>query len=164
MSKIQSIISIILCNIWGCAYSAYPFLLCWLWGFFLLHIIFIKSDVWPIWHRLGSGHETMVCAVCLFIFLQHFGLQLSTISSKMLCERDTAKFYLRNLRMRTAQFIVMTLTDSTFMEHYISFSGFYGHKLGHHLSCYLILIGYLTRLYVTARILIKHIFPWKFKD
>ena len=35
-----------------------------------LIIIIIKSDVWTIIHCLGLGHETMVCAVCLFIFLK----------------------------------------------------------------------------------------------
>ena len=34
-------------------------------------IIIIKSEVWTIIHCLGLGHETMVCAVCLFIFLWH---------------------------------------------------------------------------------------------
>ena len=29
----------------------------------------IKSEVWTIWHWWRLGHETMVCAVCLFIFL-----------------------------------------------------------------------------------------------
>ena len=33
-------------------------------------IIIIKSEVWPISHCLGLGHETMVCAVCLCIFLK----------------------------------------------------------------------------------------------
>ena len=32
-------------------------------------IIIIKSEVWTITHWLGLGHETMVCAVCLSIFL-----------------------------------------------------------------------------------------------
>ena len=32
-------------------------------------IIIIKSEVWPICHCLGLGHETMVCAVCLPVFL-----------------------------------------------------------------------------------------------
>ena len=32
-------------------------------------IIIIKSEVWTIIHCLGLGHETMVCAVCLSIFL-----------------------------------------------------------------------------------------------
>ena len=32
-------------------------------------IIIIKSEVWTITHCLGSGHVTMVSAVCLFIFL-----------------------------------------------------------------------------------------------
>ena len=33
-------------------------------------IIIIKSEVWPITHCLGLGHETMVSAVCLSIFLK----------------------------------------------------------------------------------------------
>ena len=32
-------------------------------------ITIIKSEVWPICHCLGLGNETVVCAVCLFIFL-----------------------------------------------------------------------------------------------
>ena len=32
-------------------------------------IIIIKSEVWTITHCLGLGHETMVCAVCLFVSL-----------------------------------------------------------------------------------------------
>ena len=32
-------------------------------------IIIIKSEVWPICHCLVLGHETMVCVVCLSIFL-----------------------------------------------------------------------------------------------
>ena len=32
-------------------------------------IIIIKSEVWTVTHCLGLGHETMVCAACLSIFL-----------------------------------------------------------------------------------------------
>ena len=32
-------------------------------------IIIMKSEVWTITHYLGLGHETMVCAVCLSLFL-----------------------------------------------------------------------------------------------
>ena len=32
-------------------------------------IVIIKFEVWPICICLGLGHETMVCAVCLSIFL-----------------------------------------------------------------------------------------------
>ena len=35
----------------------------------IIIIIIIKSKVWTITHCLGLGHETMVCAVCLSIFL-----------------------------------------------------------------------------------------------
>ena len=31
--------------------------------------LIIKSEVWPVCHRLGVGYETMVCAVCISIFL-----------------------------------------------------------------------------------------------
>ena len=37
--------------------------------YILCLIIIIKSEVWTITHCLGSGHETMVPAVCLSIFL-----------------------------------------------------------------------------------------------
>ena len=37
--------------------------------YILCLIIIIKSEVWTITHCLGLGHETMVSAVCLFIFL-----------------------------------------------------------------------------------------------
>ena len=37
--------------------------------YILCLIIIIKSEVWTSTHCLGLGHETMVCAVCLSIFL-----------------------------------------------------------------------------------------------
>ena len=36
---------------------------------YILCLIIIKSEVWTINHCLGLGHETMVSAVCLYIFL-----------------------------------------------------------------------------------------------
>ena len=36
---------------------------------YILCLIIIKSEVWTITHCLGLGHETMVSAVCLSIFL-----------------------------------------------------------------------------------------------
>ena len=56
-------------NIWGCVFSVYPFLLWWLRENTLCLIIIIESEVWTIIHCVGLGHETMVCAVCLSIFL-----------------------------------------------------------------------------------------------
>ena len=53
----------------GCVSSAYPFLLRWSWECVLYLIIIIKPEVWIINHCLGLGHETMVCAVCLTMFL-----------------------------------------------------------------------------------------------
>ena len=38
--------------------------------YILCLIIIIKSEIWTITHCLGLGHETMVCAVCLSIFLR----------------------------------------------------------------------------------------------
>ena len=37
--------------------------------YILCLIIIIKSEVWTITRCLGSGHTTMVCAVCLSVFL-----------------------------------------------------------------------------------------------
>ena len=37
--------------------------------YILCLIIIIKSEVWTITHCLGLGHETIVCAVCISIFL-----------------------------------------------------------------------------------------------
>ena len=37
-------------------------------------IIIMKSELWPICQYLGLSHETMVCAVCIFIFLQDYGI------------------------------------------------------------------------------------------
>ena len=56
-------------NTWGCVFSAYPSPLWWLREYILCLIIIIKSEVWTITHCLGLAHETMVCAVCLSIFL-----------------------------------------------------------------------------------------------
>ena len=38
--------------------------------YILCLIIIIKSEIWTITHCLGLGHETMVSAVCLSIFLR----------------------------------------------------------------------------------------------
>ena len=41
-----------------------------------LDLIIIKSEVWHICHCLWLGHETIVCAVCLSIFLRYFLLDI----------------------------------------------------------------------------------------
>ena len=70
MSKIKTILSIIfIFTIWGCVSLAYPILLWWSRECVLYLIIIIKPEVWIINHCLGLGHETMVCAVCLTMFL-----------------------------------------------------------------------------------------------
>ena len=48
-------------------FSVYPSPLWWLREYMLCLIMIIKSDIWTIAHCLGLGHETMVCAVCLYI-------------------------------------------------------------------------------------------------
>ena len=53
-------------------FSVYPFPLWWLREYTLCLIIIIKSEVWTIIHCLGLGHETMLCAVSLSIFLWIF--------------------------------------------------------------------------------------------
>ena len=45
--------------------------------YILCRITIIKSEVWTIFHCLELGHETVVCAECLSIFLRYW---TSTIS------------------------------------------------------------------------------------
>ena len=59
--------------------SAYPILLWWSWECVLYLIIIIKPEVWITNHCLGLGHEIMVCAVCLTMFLC-FSLFLLSLS------------------------------------------------------------------------------------
>ena len=73
VSKIEHILLVIHYSIYGTVcfqFTQFPrdgwenILLC-------LNII-TKSEVWTIIHCLGLGHETMVCAVCLFIFVSFY--------------------------------------------------------------------------------------------
>ena len=50
-------------------FTLYPFPLWWLREYILGLIVIIESEVWIIIHCLELGHETVVCAVCLFIYL-----------------------------------------------------------------------------------------------
>ena len=69
VSKIETILSIIFHSVYRAVSSAYPILLWWSWECVLNLIIIIKSEVRTINHCLGLSHETMVCAVCLTMFL-----------------------------------------------------------------------------------------------
>ena len=72
VSKIKHIfLSYPLYNIWGCVFSVYWFPLWWLRKYTPCLIVIIQSEIWTITHCLGFrlGHERMVCAVCLSIFL-----------------------------------------------------------------------------------------------
>ena len=48
--------------------------------YILCLIIIIKSEVWTITHCLGLSHETMVCTVCLSIFLFFWLLTITSES------------------------------------------------------------------------------------
>ena len=52
--------------------------------YILCLIIIIKLEVWTITHCLRLGHETMVCVVCLFIFLLLLLFKVYT-STKYVC-------------------------------------------------------------------------------
>ena len=67
--SIFSQLSIIQYNMWDCMFSVYPFPLREYIYFVLLSSSNRKYELLHI--VLGLGHETMVCAVCLYIFLQN---------------------------------------------------------------------------------------------
>ena len=54
-------------RLWLCVFSL-PMSLMVIVKIHVLYLIILKSEVWPICHFLGFGHETMVCVVCLSIF------------------------------------------------------------------------------------------------
>ena len=74
MSKIKTSLSIIFHSIyiWGCVSSAYPILLSWSWECVLYLITIIKLEIWIINHCLGLGHEAMLWAFWLTMFLLKF--------------------------------------------------------------------------------------------
>ena len=53
--------------------------------YILCLIIIIQSEVWTITHCLRLGHETMVCAVCLSVFLLSDSYVKSTFSTRIFC-------------------------------------------------------------------------------
>ena len=58
------------CNIWGCVFRLIPISFWMMVRVFVFHfIIIIRSEIWIIGKCLGSGHEAMVCVVCLAMFL-----------------------------------------------------------------------------------------------
>ena len=70
VSKIKHILSVIQYTTHGTVCFQFTHFLVIIERIYILCvIIIIKLEVWTITHCLGSGHETMVCAVCLFVFL-----------------------------------------------------------------------------------------------
>ena len=70
VSKIEHILLVIYYSIYGAVFFQFTRFPHDGWENILFCLIItIKSEVWTIIHCLGLGHETMVCAACLFIFL-----------------------------------------------------------------------------------------------
>ena len=69
VSKIKHILSAIHYTICGAVCFQFIHFSCDWENIYTLYTFIIKSEVWTITHCLGLGHETMVSAVCLSIFL-----------------------------------------------------------------------------------------------
>ena len=73
--KIKHILSVIHYTIYGAVCFHLPISLVMIDGICILClIIIIESEVWTITHCAGLGHETMVCAVCLSVFLKSISM------------------------------------------------------------------------------------------
>ena len=81
--KIKHILTVIHCTICGAVCFQFTHSSCDDWDniYILCLIIIIKSEVWTTTHYLGLGHETMVCAVCLFMFPRHIGILFDSTCS-----------------------------------------------------------------------------------
>ena len=72
VSKIKHILSVIHYTMCGAVCFQFTHLPCDDWeNTYICLIIIIESEVWTITHCLGLGHETIVSAVCLSIFLSN---------------------------------------------------------------------------------------------
>ena len=71
VSKIKHILPVIHYTICGAVCVCLPISFVMIERIYIIClIIIINSEVWTITHCLGLGHETVVCAVCLSLFLQ----------------------------------------------------------------------------------------------
>ena len=71
--------------------------------------IIIESEVWTITHCLGLGHETMVCAVCISVFLTN--MDFDQVSRKFYSK---SKFHLvdqknRNVKPKMSKIFFLNL-------------------------------------------------------
>ena len=83
MCKISHILSVINHTIRGAVCFQFTHFLVTIERIYIFYlIIIIKSEVWTITYCLGLGHETMVCAVCLFVFLTKKNFDLENYSFK----------------------------------------------------------------------------------
>ena len=76
-------------NTYGCVFSVTHFLVIIERIYILCLIIIIKSEVWTITHCLGLGHDTMVCAVCIFAFFLPYLLTYSHTYRQTDGQRET---------------------------------------------------------------------------
>ena len=96
VSKIKHLLSVTHYTICGAGCFQFTHFPCddWEKKYILCLIIIIKSEVWTIIHCLGLGHETMVCAVCLSIFIQTINSFYIIISKFpwLTCNGETSPF------------------------------------------------------------------------
>ena len=81
--KIRHILSVIHYTICGAVRFQFTRFLVMIERIYILClIIIIKSEVWTITHCLRLGHETMMCAVCLYVFLSLRSIPDLTMANK----------------------------------------------------------------------------------
>ena len=85
--------------------------------YILCLIIIIKSEVWPITHRLGLGHETMVYVVCLSVFLLHTYRYISYIYIFVYID---ISWYINTTFSRFKQRLIFAKYPSTILDKSIS--------------------------------------------
>ena len=78
--------------------------------YILCLIIIIKSEVWTITHCLMLGHDTMVCTVCLSIFL------CSIVASMLNVKVLSGEFHQNLTNEKSALVVKFSTTDSSFYD------------------------------------------------
>ena len=121
-------------NIWGCVFSVYPSPLWWLRQYILCLAIIIKSEVWTITHCLWLGHETMVCAVCLYILVSIFhGEDFKSATSMSQNDRKCKWNFASSVF--TWKTLIPLSAISHFVQHYVKTDIYFYSKILKDLAC-----------------------------
>ena len=112
----------------------------WLRECTLCLIFIVKSEVWTIFNFLGLGHETMVCTVCLSIFLMNSMSSPKPCNKFHVIPRNCESFMELGVKRNSMEFYGILLPPNTMFVIYAWINGWVNNReagdLRHHRAHY----------------------------